>query len=544
MKKLFIAIAVVVLAALAAPAFAAMNPFMDVPASHWAYDAVAQLASRGVVSGYPDGTFKGPQPATRYEIASIIARTLAYVDMEHASKQDVEMLKRLIVEFSDELNALGVKVDDLDSRLGTLHEDLGGWRLSGEFDFRANFGGSGQWGDTSTNAHGSYFGLNGRNDFDIDTYRIYLDKRVNETTWFHSRFGKANGHAGDTAMMWQFYYITTKLAYDVTLDAGRFETNWEDALGLVGDDDFYVGAGTLNGFRFSKDWGMANAKLLIARGNPDNSPFGQTLDVDPNSPTLFYLISDGNIAGASHQWEAFLVAANIDFVLNEKFQAGLLGYYWFADSNYGKNTGDVYGNNIDSLLTVGVYAKFRFHPSVELKGVYYNQKQGNIDTNQPSRGAGTHLQEDTANAWKAILAVDQDLLKFTSLQVEYAQINNNFNLWNGPYTKFGYQLRPAGSLDDPNNGTTQVIGVKAAQKWGETKKWDTWQRYYMASYDIAGVGDIYNIGIGIGYQLNPDVHFALGYDYVDWGSKNKGLSPTKPNETSDHLIRFNTTVAF
>ncbi|MCL2683916.1 MAG: S-layer homology domain-containing protein, partial [Synergistaceae bacterium] len=65
MKKLIIAVTAVVLAAVAAPAFAAMNPFMDVPASHWAYDAVAQLASRGIVSGYPDGTFKGPQPATR-----------------------------------------------------------------------------------------------------------------------------------------------------------------------------------------------------------------------------------------------------------------------------------------------------------------------------------------------------------------------------------------------------------------------------------------------------------------------------------------------
>ena len=131
MKKFFIAIAAVVLMALAAPAFAAMNPFMDVPASHWAYDAVAQLASRGVISGYPDGTFKGPQPATRYEIASIIARALAFVDMEKASRQDVEVLKRLIVEFSDELNALGVTVDSLDARFGQMERDLGGWRISG-----------------------------------------------------------------------------------------------------------------------------------------------------------------------------------------------------------------------------------------------------------------------------------------------------------------------------------------------------------------------------------------------------------------------------
>ena len=58
--------------AFAAPAIAA-NPFMDVPMNHWAYDAIGQLAASGVVNGYPDATFKGNQPMTRYEAASAIA---------------------------------------------------------------------------------------------------------------------------------------------------------------------------------------------------------------------------------------------------------------------------------------------------------------------------------------------------------------------------------------------------------------------------------------------------------------------------------------
>ena len=74
MKKFLAVLAVVAIVAFAAPAFAA-NPFMDVPAGHWSYDAVAQLASKGIVSGYPDGAFKGGQPATRYEVASVVART-------------------------------------------------------------------------------------------------------------------------------------------------------------------------------------------------------------------------------------------------------------------------------------------------------------------------------------------------------------------------------------------------------------------------------------------------------------------------------------
>jgi hypothetical protein len=104
---------------------------MDVPLNHWSYDAIGQLAARGVLSGYPDGTYKGKQPTTRYEMASALARALAVVDMTKAAKQDVEMLKKLVVEFKDELDALGVRVDQLDSRVGIIESRLSGWRISG-----------------------------------------------------------------------------------------------------------------------------------------------------------------------------------------------------------------------------------------------------------------------------------------------------------------------------------------------------------------------------------------------------------------------------
>ncbi|MBQ0054739.1 MAG: S-layer homology domain-containing protein, partial [Synergistaceae bacterium] len=96
MKKFMAVLAVVALVAFAAPAFAA-NPFADVPAGHWAYDAVAQLAADGLISGYPDGAFKGAQQATRYEVAAMVARAVAAGDAKHASKKDVELLKKLCV---------------------------------------------------------------------------------------------------------------------------------------------------------------------------------------------------------------------------------------------------------------------------------------------------------------------------------------------------------------------------------------------------------------------------------------------------------------
>ena len=85
MKKFVTAVAVVALVAFAAPVFAATNPFMDVPMNHWAYDAIGQLAAHGILSGYPDGTYKGKQPTTRYEMASALARALAVVVNIHGT---------------------------------------------------------------------------------------------------------------------------------------------------------------------------------------------------------------------------------------------------------------------------------------------------------------------------------------------------------------------------------------------------------------------------------------------------------------------------
>ncbi len=119
MKKIVLALVLVL--AFALPALA--NPFVDVPLNHWAYDAVQSLAAKGIVIGYPDGTFGGNRAMTRYEFAMAIARGLAYVEQEieeagFANQEDIAMLEKLVQEFADELWALGVTVDDLKRALG------------------------------------------------------------------------------------------------------------------------------------------------------------------------------------------------------------------------------------------------------------------------------------------------------------------------------------------------------------------------------------------------------------------------------------------
>ena len=68
--------------------------FPDVAANHWAYEAVSDLSRRGLVEGYPDGTFGGDRLLTRYEFAQIVYRAI---------QDGVAVDDRLVTEFSPEM---------------------------------------------------------------------------------------------------------------------------------------------------------------------------------------------------------------------------------------------------------------------------------------------------------------------------------------------------------------------------------------------------------------------------------------------------------
>ncbi len=112
------------LVALAVPAGAAPL-FPDLPENHWAMDAVRSLAAKGLVEGYPDGTFRGDRAATRYEVAMVVARLLARMEQDHAtfaSKADLDEVRRLAEAFREELAALGVRVTNLEEASGRLDQ--------------------------------------------------------------------------------------------------------------------------------------------------------------------------------------------------------------------------------------------------------------------------------------------------------------------------------------------------------------------------------------------------------------------------------------
>ena len=116
MKKILALAAVAALTA-GVSAYAA-NPFSDVSTDHWAYQAVADLSAQGVVEGYPNGTFGGEKHITRYEVAQIVARLLAQESQLNASQKAT--VEKLAAEYADELSNLGVRVNNLENKVGNI----------------------------------------------------------------------------------------------------------------------------------------------------------------------------------------------------------------------------------------------------------------------------------------------------------------------------------------------------------------------------------------------------------------------------------------
>ena len=437
LKKMLAVVAAASLVAVAAPAFAA-NPFSDVPMNHWAYDAVEQLSAKGILEGYPNGTFKGNRAMTRYEIATMVARMMAAGGL---SGEDLEKLKALVVEFQPELEALGVKVDGFDSRLSALEKGVGGWKITGQMRFDYN-----AW-DNDGAATGA-----GADGFTMNRARLFLHKDLTDGITFDARY-----HAGRFDRWW----LTAKDFMGLeglTMRGGQFYLDWEDEDGLYDDNDAFNMDANYRGFDLKYNRGMFTVEGFAA-SNQGGSIY------DPNASDEYY-------------------GARLKFDFSEKFWLSLNGLWYNVDNT--------------NYKTYWAGLGFSFMDGLELKGAYYME---DID------GAAI----DDPKAWKAILDVSQDVLKFTSLWVEYAQFDQGFYIDRSPWS-FSDVLWPG----DISAGVTlpddaDVLFVKAKQKWND--KWGTIERY--VKYDIDNFWDAKEWSVAIGYQYSPNLYFELAYADMD-----------------------------
>ena len=194
----------------------AANPFSDVDASSWAYQSVEQLANAGIINGYPDGTFKGSNPITRYEMAQMVAKAMANQDKANAEQQ--AMINRLADEFSSELNTLGVRVAKLENQVGNV-------KVTG--NYRLRYRGSELKNDTY--AYGKH------SSFDYRA-RVIFNAKVNDKTdavvriQGSSELGNSNATQGKINLA----YVDHHFGKDTTLRVGR--QLYTPALGLMYDD--------------------------------------------------------------------------------------------------------------------------------------------------------------------------------------------------------------------------------------------------------------------------------------------------------------------
>lgn len=125
MKKLIITL----LAAITASGAFAQYSFPDIPANHWAGDAVDRISSLGIVIGFPDGTFRGNEAFTRYQAALVVSRLLDVINDNLNSalaltQADVDSLRNAVQELASDVAAQGVRLSAAESAIAGLSDDV------------------------------------------------------------------------------------------------------------------------------------------------------------------------------------------------------------------------------------------------------------------------------------------------------------------------------------------------------------------------------------------------------------------------------------
>ncbi len=524
MKKLSVLIAVLALAAVAAPAFSATNPFMDVPMNHWAYDAIGQLAAHGILSGYPDGLYKGKQQTTRYEMASALARALAVVDMTKASKQDVEMLKRLVVEFKDELEALGVRVDELDERVAVLEDRLGGWHIHGVLALDVTYQKNNEARDANWNNDGD-----GKVDFDDSKLLIERTWGDNGEYFFRARL---NGGSYARAVNFDRFYVEMPFFFDGRLTAGRFAWNWENAyridthLGNVATgtwtNDTIISDWHVAGFGYTKNFGLGTFQAFVA--HPENAYNTSRFPAYRNTNT-----GDIDRVGSPSTW---MLAMNFNMQFTEQVGFDLGGFYMKGDNaetvNFnGTDRSSDYA--FDHLWTLYAGLRFNFNENVAFKGVFYAQDWETLYVNALSTGWDKNSYNP--KHWAVMFDVKQPALKFTSLWAEYGQFDRGF------MTRSDTSIFVSPTLANVTAGYApddiKYWKIALGQEWNE--KWATHLFYYGYKFDQGGQKPA-EFGLGVQYHLNDYTTMGLNYMHVK--------TDDYLRMDNDNVVRFRTKVTF
>ena len=321
-------------------AFAA-NPFSDVTPQDWAYQAVAQLASQGIVNGYPDGTFKGQNNITRYEMAQMVAKAMVRQDRVDAEQNAI--INRLANEFSAELNNLGVRV-------ATLENKVGNFKFTG--DARLRYTGT---EDRVEKTDGEKVSLANKSKFDYRG-RVKFEATVNDNTKAVVRLmgSKEFGAAGNPNTAIDRVYVQHNFGKYTTATVGRYDEFIGN--GLVYDDAFEGGKVT-----FGKDKLNASVSYGYATTADYNLVLGETKDKAHTTAYATSLVQDEQRDNA--QVAVFQLNGKLGKVNTGAFYAKVNG------TKLGLDLGKVASVD-DSLDFYGAYANTKLGSKVAVDGEF------------------------------------------------------------------------------------------------------------------------------------------------------------------------------
>ena len=199
-------------------AFASVNPFIDVPVRHWAYDAVNQLVQAGVIDGYGDNRFNGDRQLTRYELAQITAKAMTRGDKAGADKKI--LIDKLALEFAAELNNLGVRVAALEKNASPI-------KFNG--DVRIRWQNNADLNALNTNPQMAQSLWDNR-------LRIAATADINENMKFNGRLSS----------VWQLGPNVSNTTYNMTWEVANFEYAWSQEKKIsIGRHSLFLGQGLI-----------------------------------------------------------------------------------------------------------------------------------------------------------------------------------------------------------------------------------------------------------------------------------------------------------
>ena len=257
---------------------ATIRDFSDVYPTDWAYQALAKLVDTyGCVSGFPDGTFRGNQPMTRFEMAAVLNSCLDSIsakmdmmdeEMKMKSMEDMDTLERLMASFEEQLITLKGSMDGLDAKVSELEDNQfstttkASFKIATDFTYFASDDKKARKG--SYDADGMYVEAQAKETEDNSGLSLSSKAEVKFKTSFTGSDkltfkikGDVMSVTNDYLFLGNFYDSPSGhtnaefsgFTYETGLDLGGMTANlilgtdYADFDGLVGLDTYYGGGG-------------------------------------------------------------------------------------------------------------------------------------------------------------------------------------------------------------------------------------------------------------------------------------------------------------